>query len=583
MSVSHGNGFRRTITQEQYDEMVGILSDVEDQADAVAADRELAEEARDAAETYAPAYYKDMDALLAATTVWPVGTRLNARTGEVLDVVAAGTGDYDHPVSGIGLDVVTRNVPTAWRAVVDGIADDAVALNAWLYGQERRQAFASGGVTVRSNSVLEDIDLSTASGGDQIRFADDTEDAIIDGVRANWTSGPVGFQINAPNVKRVRIRDSEFTGTGYPFLINQNAADIDQVWLSDSIFYSPGGGDGVAINLPGVTGENFILSGLAVGSNPAGSNTSTNNGFAVSIANAKGWLLSTTAITGSRLEAIHIEDGQQNGVVTGVFARNLRRQALRHYGPSSAQGESDPVMVAGYSARKRVSDYGTDAMTHLIVNGTTYPTPRGDVFTSMFSRGFSAALSVDEYGSSHWTGSAAQANFAAYVGEFARASGEITLLDDMPSGAAFRTGRGAIITADLHAHGNVPAIISNTVGSGSPAIYRGKFTKTGKYSSPAVGDIWQTICGIPQRLAAHVVVVAQSSGGSASAAFDVVWDGTTLTSTRVVQIASGNGADCRLRVQSGNLQFGIYSGGSFSQLNYSVVIDGTILQLATVS
>lgn len=55
---------------------------------------------------YAPAYYQSASAFFAASTAWPVGTRINIRTGGVLDVVAAGTGNFNHPVSGVGLRVV---------------------------------------------------------------------------------------------------------------------------------------------------------------------------------------------------------------------------------------------------------------------------------------------------------------------------------------------------------------------------------------------------------------------------------------------------------------------------------------------
>lgn len=86
----------------------------------------LAEASADSAALYTPAYYPNMAALLADDTVWPVGTRLNTRTDEVLDVFASGAGDFNHPVSGIGLRVVPDNQNhysiTAFGAV-DTISD----------------------------------------------------------------------------------------------------------------------------------------------------------------------------------------------------------------------------------------------------------------------------------------------------------------------------------------------------------------------------------------------------------------------------------------------------------------------------
>jgi hypothetical protein len=71
-----------------------------DLRDAMTETIDLAQASADAAALYTPAYFKDRPAFMASATVWSVGTRLNARTGEVWDVVASGE-DFTHPVSGI--------------------------------------------------------------------------------------------------------------------------------------------------------------------------------------------------------------------------------------------------------------------------------------------------------------------------------------------------------------------------------------------------------------------------------------------------------------------------------------------------
>jgi hypothetical protein len=58
-----------------------------------------------AAALYAPAYYKDPAAFFAASTVWANNTRINARTGEVWDIVSSGE-DFTHPASGDKVKVV---------------------------------------------------------------------------------------------------------------------------------------------------------------------------------------------------------------------------------------------------------------------------------------------------------------------------------------------------------------------------------------------------------------------------------------------------------------------------------------------
>lgn len=58
-----------------------------------------------AAALYAQAYYDDPPAFLSSPTVWASGTRINARTGEVWEIVSSGE-DFTHPVSGIKVKAI---------------------------------------------------------------------------------------------------------------------------------------------------------------------------------------------------------------------------------------------------------------------------------------------------------------------------------------------------------------------------------------------------------------------------------------------------------------------------------------------
>ncbi|MBZ4024159.1 hypothetical protein CKO11_17085, partial [Rhodobacter sp. TJ_12] len=59
-------------------------------------------------------HYPSSATFLASSTAWSPGARITTQTGDVFDVANAGTGDFDHPISGIGLSVVQgagRGVP----------------------------------------------------------------------------------------------------------------------------------------------------------------------------------------------------------------------------------------------------------------------------------------------------------------------------------------------------------------------------------------------------------------------------------------------------------------------------------------
>ena len=122
------------VSQEVNTIQVGMSSafDVSASAAEFAAQAEVSAEL---AELYAPAYYKDPSEFLASATVWPVGTRINARTGDVWDIVTSGTGNFDHPVSGIGVQSVklvgsSIIYATMFGVRADGVTDDTDAAQA---------------------------------------------------------------------------------------------------------------------------------------------------------------------------------------------------------------------------------------------------------------------------------------------------------------------------------------------------------------------------------------------------------------------------------------------------------------------
>ena len=141
----------------------------------------LAEAAADAAALYAPAYYANLAALRADTTVWPVGTVLNTRAeGFAYTVAAAGVSDqhltrtdgtklYVAAISGI-VNVL------AFGAVGDGVADDTAAFVA---------ASTFGGTIVVPNGSW-NITLTTANA-----------DAVLNKLNAIELSGSLTINLAA--------------------------------------------------------------------------------------------------------------------------------------------------------------------------------------------------------------------------------------------------------------------------------------------------------------------------------------------------------------------------------------------------
>lgn len=125
------NNYVAGISQEVNTVTVGMASSFDASAAALLAAGEAsafadsASTSADAAALYAPAYYNDLTDLLSSSTSWPVGTRLNIRTGEVYDVVSSG----EDLTTAAGVKLYAQPLPAEYtdrqfNPASDGVTDD---------------------------------------------------------------------------------------------------------------------------------------------------------------------------------------------------------------------------------------------------------------------------------------------------------------------------------------------------------------------------------------------------------------------------------------------------------------------------
>ena len=118
-------------------------------------DRAAAEDARDAAIAAAEFRAPSMSNFLARSDVTLIGSRWRIDTGEVLDVVAAGAGDYNHPISGRGVICVKGAETDSGPSVFHDFGSDS---NHFIAAGERLDSGQSIGIAGTANNLPRVID-----------------------------------------------------------------------------------------------------------------------------------------------------------------------------------------------------------------------------------------------------------------------------------------------------------------------------------------------------------------------------------------------------------------------------------------
>lgn len=122
----------RPITQQDYDDMMQAKADAEDAAASAA--------------LYGPLTFPSASAFFASSApdASMIGKRAGTQDGLAWDIVAAGTGDLDHPVTGVGVRVVPSAgyYPfDAFGAKGDGVSDDYAVFKLVASLAENRKGF----------------------------------------------------------------------------------------------------------------------------------------------------------------------------------------------------------------------------------------------------------------------------------------------------------------------------------------------------------------------------------------------------------------------------------------------------------
>jgi hypothetical protein len=197
----------------------------------------------------------------------------------------------------------------------------------------------SSSLTAPSTGVVSDLSLSGSS-AENMRFNAGTADLTLNRLVMDCASG-IALHQNQPNNRNILLLAARINAVSYALLSN-NASDGSDGFIVAASYISSSSSDGVEWNHPDCNSSHYTLAANIIEGGPDGSSSSS--GFGIGIAGTQGHVTALNQIRATRQEAIHIEDGQQRGVVLGNTGQTNKHGTLM-LAPTNAEIEEGSVLT----------------------------------------------------------------------------------------------------------------------------------------------------------------------------------------------------------------------------------------------
>lgn len=520
----------------------------------------------------------------------------------------------------VGIEAAIGVSPEAFGAVGDGVTDDTTALQAASNAASTAKLvlqLSSGKTykitsTVQLNGAVVDgygavvtgtpVTLLTCVGDRNairglavhntattgcigVNIASNATNTSIRDCRFSGVQSTQGISINSLGVKGVLIEGNVFDGLSYGFLSNLSATDLTDVRIIGNRFLNISA-DPIELNHPianqgrtpyvdapkhFVIANNHIMANLGSGSV---------GGFGIGVAGACHVQIIGNTLTGCRTQAIHIEDEAQFISVVGNTITGCGEGNGTPPGGVYSIGGSR-IAVTGNTIRDctgRGVHFDVDA-TH----DSSQVTIQGNIVDNCTSGGITLRASSSSRESlgaiSGNTVTGCGGDGVTVTGPVGR--GMITVTGNVVTGCTgygllIGSRMGAMVTAnvfgantlgDIGRSGTPPAILMGASGDEAVPVAAGSSTPV--VSLFALGtQAWGS-------LAVRVVIAGDQY---TVRTWQLVWDGTTLTTTQTASAGFGAVGGVSLSQASNMLCANAYWGGAGASTAYfSAVFVGTIV------
>lgn len=449
-----------------------------------------------------------------------IGSLVALNTTEKSNVVGA-INEVDTRVQEVAL------TPEDFGATGDGVSDDYAAFLAikTAYPSDRVTILLTKSYRIGTTIVLpSNIQIIMIGGASVLPDA---------AVRFNATNisnyvvstSSAGFDLNEA-LNDVKIDNVVVDATGYGILLN-TSFNGSNVLIRNSLIESDQ--DAIELNSPSETLDRVIITENVL--DATGSGGTTTAGFALGLAAAKDVVFANNIVKHSRNEAIHIEDDQENVIVSNNVINNCEKDATRFLNRANAkpviflgnQVKKDPAIGRTVNGIRRIND-GNGAMDNLVLLANVV-------------QGFNKGFNLDGGKIANIEGASIEdCNIAISGGGSSYSRGTAMAKDCDLVIEARNNSRFGKVLCDAKPTTLIDNVETSVLVG---AVLEGFYYPTGSFAT-VVGSNSIEVCDLPTRLKGELTVSFGNGTNKIFHTATVTYDGTTFTESAQISRNAGS-------------------------------------------
>lgn len=378
------------------------------------------------------------------------------------------------------------------------------------------------------------------------------------------------IQINNENNVNSTIDNCKINATGYGVLVNSNSDGGKDLKITNNNIYA--GSDAIEINT--IHSASNKYNNILIENNILETDTDrtgTTSGFTIGIARGKKILINNNVVNMSRNEAIHIEDGTEDLIITNNIINDCVNDGIRILMTNSL---STQTPIISNNIINSSNTQGTGIRGIYDTNGLLSYTD----LTNNRIKGFHNGITIGgAYGQSF--------NLNGSIIENCDNGLVLPASTNVTGNVTFRNCTTGLYVSGDRSNINIDSLTFDTPVDPTTFIVSTKnnsvinirrLTLRFRYEASATGDYHKVVlCSLPKYISGTISGKLTGAGGELSRNNNLSYDGTTLTSTSINSYSYG-GISGTFIEDNGNLIWRVYAPtlAVGSSLAGQVTIDG---------